>query len=681
MALLAMELGLYVDRGLNILYVALGLGLVIFFHELGHFAVAKWCDVHVERFSIGFGPILWSRKRGETEYALSAIPFGGYVKMLGQDDMDPSQLSSEEIAQDPRSYSSKPVWMRMAIISAGVIMNIVTAVLFYAIGFGFGVDEATPVVGDLQVGMPAWVNGLHPGDRIEKINGHTIESYEDIIMEVAISNGPISIDGTRADGTAFQQEMMPKEGGRRRIGFAPAQSMSLIKAEKEVVSPVVTGTPAAAAEPPFEPGDTIRKIDGKEVANFAQFYDYLCRNPSKTVVIDVQRDNKDKDGKSIPATDEGPLTAITVKPNYFRTLGVRFEIGRITAVQVGSPAEKEGLRAGDRITKINGNAVGTDIDPLRLADVFYEAASSREPKEVNVTFSRTIDGGAPEEIECHIVPQDKPAWLEQPDFPGVPLSIPAIGVAYRLIPTILNVDENGPAKGLLEKGDLIKKVTLTVPEDARGAEESDGDDLEFDLANQDKEVSLENAFWEMQVHPRRIARLEISRNGKDMKVDIVPKSAEAEHWYLPVRGLQFRYAFTLIKADNFGDAFIKAAAYTRKTLIQMYLTLRNLFTGHLSFKELGGPIRIATAAYYHAKGGIPTLSMFLGLLSVNLAVLNFLPIPVLDGGHMVFLIWEAITRKKPSERVMVAATYVGMAFVLGLMVTVIWLDLFVNRGS
>jgi len=116
--------------GVNIAWVAVGLGMVIFFHELGHFAVAKWCDVNVERFSIGFGPILFSWKWGETEYALSAIPFGGYVKMLGQDDADPSQLTSEEIAQDPRSYLAKNVFQRMAIISAGVTMNIITAVFF-----------------------------------------------------------------------------------------------------------------------------------------------------------------------------------------------------------------------------------------------------------------------------------------------------------------------------------------------------------------------------------------------------------------------------------------------------------------------------------------------------------------------------------------------------------------------
>ncbi|MCA9014399.1 MAG: site-2 protease family protein, partial [Planctomycetaceae bacterium] len=99
-------LGTLVGKITNIALVALGLGLVIFFHELGHFAVAKWCDVKVERFSIGFGPIIYSFKYRETEYALSIIPFGGYVKMLGQDDVDPSQLTSEEIALDPRSYSA-----------------------------------------------------------------------------------------------------------------------------------------------------------------------------------------------------------------------------------------------------------------------------------------------------------------------------------------------------------------------------------------------------------------------------------------------------------------------------------------------------------------------------------------------------------------------------------------------
>ena len=119
------------NNPLSIIYAAIGLGFVIFVHELGHFAVAKWCGVRVERFSIGFGPVIWSYIKGETEYALSLIPIGGYVKMLGQDDADPTQMTNEQVTKDPRSFMAKSVPQRMAIISAGVIMNLLTTPLFF----------------------------------------------------------------------------------------------------------------------------------------------------------------------------------------------------------------------------------------------------------------------------------------------------------------------------------------------------------------------------------------------------------------------------------------------------------------------------------------------------------------------------------------------------------------------
>jgi regulator of sigma E protease len=118
---------------------------------------------------------------------------------------------------------------------------------------------------------------------------------------------------------------------------------------------------------------------------------------------------------------------------------------------------------------------------------------------------------------------------------------------------------------------------------------------------------------------------------------------------------------------------------SRETGAQIYLTIRNLVGGFLSYKELHGPIGIAKVAYKVAERGIPELLIFLGFLSINLAVLNFLPIPVLDGGHMVFLIWEGVTRRRPSEKVMIMATYCGLIFVLGLMALVIYLDLFVHK--
>src|SRR4029077_10572734 len=104
--------------------------------------------------------------RGETEYALSAVPFGGYVKMLGQDDADPSQVTDERIARDPRSYTSKTVPQRIAIIAAGVTNNMVSAVLFFIIAFHFGVQYQPAVVGGVSPGMPAWKGGLRLGDRL-----------------------------------------------------------------------------------------------------------------------------------------------------------------------------------------------------------------------------------------------------------------------------------------------------------------------------------------------------------------------------------------------------------------------------------------------------------------------------------------------------------------------------------
>src|SRR5205807_4025337 len=104
----------------NIAKMLLGLGFVIFVHELGHFLLAKWCDVHVETFSIGFGPALpgGSFRRGETTYMIALFPLGGYVKMVGE---GPDTDDNED---DPRSFKNKPVWQRMAIISAGVTMNL-----------------------------------------------------------------------------------------------------------------------------------------------------------------------------------------------------------------------------------------------------------------------------------------------------------------------------------------------------------------------------------------------------------------------------------------------------------------------------------------------------------------------------------------------------------------------------
>lgn len=660
---------------IQILYVALGLGLVIFFHELGHFAVAKWCNVNVERFSIGFGPILWRWKKGETEYALSAIPFGGYVKMLGQDDMDPSQLSSEEIAQDPRSYSAKPVSQRMAIISAGVIMNVVTGLLFFAIAFRMSVEASPSIVGTIQVGMPAWTAGLERGDRITRINDREVKTFSDIMRGVALSQGPIRVKGVRPDGRKFNELITPKAKNRRIIGVLPTLGLTLINPKDKQISPTFSGSPASKARPAFLPGDTVRRLtildddDAEvtiEVTTVSQLQDLLADPKNRKRALDfwVQRDGKPKD----------QLVKITVAAVPFRTLGLWMDIGKIVAVKKGSPADVNGLKVDDRIIEVDGKVVGDKLNPLQLPDYL----AKQHGKEIVIKVNRHEQGADSKEVEIQLVPGSDPGWVERPVGPDVPLSVPAAGFAFHLIPKVLKIDPGSPADlANIEEGEIIKQMKLTLPEDA----EPDGyasREITIDLDKDENNWAY--AFWMMQELPTREVSLSINK-GK-VREDVVlkePLVSLDNKWFVPSsRGIRFAPLPITLKADNFGKAISMGMTHTQNTLIDIYMTLNALFGGRLSPKELHGPIGIAQVAYQVAGSGLADLLLFLGFLSVNLAVLNFLPIPILDGGHMVFLSWELVTRKRPSERVLVAATYFGLAFVVGLMCMVIYLDIFVH---
>lgn len=197
---------------------AVAIGVLVFVHELGHFVVAKRVGVKVQRFSIGFGPVAWSWRRGETEYALSTIPVGGYVKMLGEAEDDPEALLEPERAFLGHRH-------RAAIVGAGPAMNFLFAFLAYACLFwAVGVERPSnaPRVGGISPGLPAAQVGLREGDRIVSVNDAPIETWEQLSGAVVGSGGARLRLVVERDGARFPLEVTPSLQENRTIFGEPA---------------------------------------------------------------------------------------------------------------------------------------------------------------------------------------------------------------------------------------------------------------------------------------------------------------------------------------------------------------------------------------------------------------------------------------------------------------------------
>jgi regulator of sigma E protease len=659
------------------------LGLVIFVHELGHFAVARWCGVLVERFSIGFGPVLLSFKRGDTEYAISAIPLGGYVKMLGQSDMP----GAEQESSDPRSYQNKSVPQRMAIISAGVVMNILFGLICFAVAYLVGVPFGPATVGSVTPGWPAWQAGLEPGDRIVKINGHPHPSYETFQKQVMFTRPGIEtvhLDVERGD-KSLSFDISPARMNRPVIGVM--QSFDLNIPDVPMATPAVDGSPAAAAKnPAFERGDRVTAVNGQPVQTYQDFNSIMYDQRTQPVSIEVER--KAKPGQ--PASKE----VIRVEPNFVRTLGLRMTIGPIKGVQAGSPAAQAQDEAGqprpiepeDIIRAVDGQ---TELDPMKLADLITDKAGQK----VELTLFRKSRNS--EEIKVYVVPKKVPVWN---DFPHIPfpletaMSIPSIGVAYGVGPVIHTVEEGGPAaaSGLIKPGDVVTRTDFYIFEPtvkpatfwsrwfgqkptAEPAPTPEWQAIPFKTG----EKGWAGTFWGMQNPEVKKVKLTLSRPAAGDKSEIVEVELTPEpdpSWPLQIRGINFFNERKILKADSIWEALILGMDYTWNTMTSVYLTLRGLILRDLDADLLSGPLRLGYTAYVVSEDFM-TLVRLIGLINVNLAVVNFLPIPVLDGGHMVFLLYEGIFRRKPNERVLEAITRVGFACILALMGFVIYLDI------
>ncbi|MGE5855425.1 MAG: RIP metalloprotease RseP [Syntrophaceae bacterium] len=191
--------------GVNIVSVVILLGVLIFVHELGHFLLAKSLGVGVLKFSLGFGPKLIGRKVGETEYMISLVPLGGYVKLLGESDTD------DVLPQDERrSFVKQHVLKKIAIVVAGPLFNFLFAVLAFAVIFMVGVPSLTTDIGSIQPGSPAEVAGVRAGDNVQSIDGKNVGRWSDLAEIITTSGGKELTLKLKRDGTLQDVRVKPE---------------------------------------------------------------------------------------------------------------------------------------------------------------------------------------------------------------------------------------------------------------------------------------------------------------------------------------------------------------------------------------------------------------------------------------------------------------------------------------
>lgn len=260
------------------------LGVLVFVHELGHYLAARRVGIRVLVFSLGFGPKLLKTQRGDTEYCISAIPLGGYVKMAGESPDDPRSGAPDE-------FMSKSKWQRFQVLIAGPAMNVILAVVVLAIVLAQGAQvpayqDEPPVVGAVEEDSPAARAGIQPGDRILTVAGRETDTWDRLLLEVGTrANQNVAVTLLR-DGQTMAVNVTPEPQTRFEFGSIGVQP------DVQPFFPRLNpGEPADRAG--FKPGDTILAVDGKRITSGRGLIAVIAANPDTQITMTVLRDGNE----------------------------------------------------------------------------------------------------------------------------------------------------------------------------------------------------------------------------------------------------------------------------------------------------------------------------------------------------------------------------------------------------
>jgi regulator of sigma E protease len=597
-----------------VLLTILGISALIFIHEFGHYICARLAGVKVHVFSLGFGTRLWGFQRGGTDYRISMLPIGGYVQVAGEDP------TSDRLLLRPDDLHSKGFLARTLFYSGGVVMNVLFALVVFPIVFKNGVEFDAPVIGNVAKGGPSWEAGLQSGDRVLTVAGKEMYSFNNMVVEVALASSTRGVDLEFRRGDEVRTcTLQPRYSERRGLRDMGAEHSFKPGPYELEVEP---GSAAHAAG--MRDGDILVSFAGTRVGTADEYTDAVDRwhsalTPASTehppkVTVRVRRGSP---GTELDFTFEAPPDR-----DGARMVGVYHVGRRVAGLRQGVPElTRLGLRHDDVILFVNEQ-------PFRGGAIDLGTA----PGEVGLVVRRH---GEQSQLRAAIPVDRRPAVAD-----AIALG-PVDGEIF-----VRPLPGSPAAEAGITVGAEIKRVggkpITTWAEFADSVKRTGDQPLEFDLLTSE-------GLQSVKVTPRRSPYLGFGPR--------IPALRD------------------LYQVEGLGNTIEAGWVASMDLIKQVYVTLKRLFTGEVSTKNLGGIITISRVSYATAQEGMARLFYFLALLSINLAVINVLPIPVLDGGHLMFLLIERVKGSPVSTRVHNYSQILGLVFVLALMVYVTYNDI------
>lgn len=534
-----------------------------------------------------------------------------------------------------------------------------------------------------------WSQGQLPTSWGETIADKSLEGMTPAQVAEELAKGMV-----QSSGKALRVRMNPKEGGELEW---PARGVTF---NDRVVA---MSDPANLSDP----------FQVSPVRDYTEWRNRLQALAGKPIVLELERKPEPEKGQK---QAEGPAKRwlALVPPAFRRVLPARLTMGLVAALRNGSSAAQMGVLEGDKLTRLEVltaddkpaailDLVSGAVDPLSLPhQLRQKVAAAGKGAKVRVSLNREHKHQESKPLEAPLVLAWDERWSTSEEsalYQDSPTSIPELGIAYRVDTVVAMAPEKSPLKA----GDRIERVAL-VPNpklaEMKAKEPKEGEksaaapavppapkwvDLATRIRGAGKptagiEPRLDQGAWlDDQIQDQRAGvearselKLKIRRAGEDMEVTIQPGLDTDRP--LVERGFFFQDDWHVEKAESLPQALTMGWHQTRRWVQTIYMNIARIFTRDISTDSLGGPIEIAAQAFSAAQDPL-LLVLFLGIISINLAVVNFLPIPLLDGGHMVFLLYEAVARRAPPPWVSAVANYAGLALILSLFAFVIYNDL------